>query len=114
VVRRAAVDFLAQLPNEDVDRAIPVGVPPSPERLEELVSRDDPAAIGASACKSRNSVGVRSTLSPPTNACTTDGSIRSSSIPIASPRSAVTGRAPRRAAARTRATSSSIENGFTM
>ena len=41
----------------------------------------------ASACSSRNSVGVSSALSPSTYACTFAGSIVSSSISIRSPRS---------------------------
>jgi hypothetical protein len=60
-----------------------------------------------------NSVGVSSTLRPSTNACTSRGSMRSSSITISSPRSTVAGREARRAAAPTRATSSFIENGLT-
>ena len=65
-------------------------------------------------CSRRNSVGVRSTLSPSTNAWTTrrvDPQLLD--LDRVAALDAIDGRAPRRAAARTRATSSSIENGFT-
>src|SRR2546423_8643926 len=45
VARRAAVDLLPHLADEDVDRSVAVRLAPAPHALEELVARDDPAAL---------------------------------------------------------------------
>jgi hypothetical protein len=45
VPRCAAVDLLSQPPDEDVDRAVSSRLPPSPELLQQLVARDDAAAV---------------------------------------------------------------------
>src|SRR5207302_4069643 len=42
---RAAVDLLAQTADEDVDGAVAVRLAPTPELLQQLVAREDPAAV---------------------------------------------------------------------
>src|SRR2546423_2396261 len=43
VVRRAAVDLLPHLADEDVDRAVAAGLSTAPHAPQELVARDDAA-----------------------------------------------------------------------
>src|SRR5947208_12747284 len=45
VPRRAAVDLLAHLADEDVDGAVAVRLAPAPDALEQLVARDHPPAL---------------------------------------------------------------------
>src|SRR5438105_1847166 len=45
VPRRAAVDLLAHLADEDVDGAVAVGLAPAPDALEELVAGHDAASL---------------------------------------------------------------------
>src|SRR5204862_7000577 len=45
VPRRAAVDLLAHLADEDVDGAVAPRLPAAPHALEQLVPRDDAAAL---------------------------------------------------------------------
>src|ERR687888_579435 len=45
VPRRAAVDLLAHLADEDVDGAVAVRLAPAPNALQQLVARDHPAAL---------------------------------------------------------------------
>src|SRR2546423_2918693 len=45
VPRRAAVDLLAHLADEDVDGAVAVRLAPAPDALEQLVARHDAAAL---------------------------------------------------------------------
>src|SRR5207237_9602081 len=42
---RAAVDLVAQAAHEHVDGPVAVGLAPAPELLQELVARDDAAAL---------------------------------------------------------------------
>jgi hypothetical protein len=106
---RATIDFVAQLPHEHVDRAIARALPPPPDPLHQLLSRDD-APMLLRECIEEPELSRRQVR---TFACTSRGSISSSSSSIASPRVSSCARTPRRAAARTRATSSCIENGLT-
>ena len=43
--RRAGVDLLAELADEDVDRAVTVGRAPAPDPLEQLVARQYAAGL---------------------------------------------------------------------
>src|SRR4029078_4603816 len=45
VPRRAAVDLLAELADEDVDRPVPVGRAAAPDALQQLVARQDPTGL---------------------------------------------------------------------
>src|SRR2546421_8541110 len=45
VPRRAAVDLLAHLADEDVDGAVAVRLAPAPDALQKLVARHDPPAL---------------------------------------------------------------------
>ena len=45
MARRDPVDLLPQAADEHVDRAVAMGLAPAPDLLQQLVARDDPAAI---------------------------------------------------------------------
>ncbi len=45
MTRRASVDLLAQPPHEDVDGAVAVTLTATPQALQQLVARDDPAPL---------------------------------------------------------------------
>src|SRR5262249_6063117 len=53
VPRRGAVDLVAELPDEDVYRAVAIRVSPAPERLKELVPGDDAPALGGERVQER-------------------------------------------------------------
>ena len=113
MARRAAVDLLAQLADEHVDRPVAVGGAASPDALQQLVSGQDAARVERERVDEPElgrgqfgtlAVDVRLHV-PRVEAELLDHDL------LASTRSCA--RVPRRAAAPTRATSSFIENGFT-
>ena len=59
----AAVDLLAELADEDVDRAVAVRLAAAPDSLQQLVARHDPVRARAPACRAagtRSASGRRS------------------------------------------------------
>jgi hypothetical protein len=110
VLRGAAIDLVPQAPDEHVDGAVSVRFPASPDLLQKLIAGDNPPAFER-CCARAGTVGVSRALAS-TNAWTSRGSIGLLDL-VGSPRGASSLRVARLEAARTRATSSFIENGLT-
>ena len=113
VARRPPVDLLAELADEDVDRAIAIAMAPTPDPLHELVAGDDLAGVHAERVQElelgrrepdRDAVDVRLDV-----ARVDQQLLEVEGVAARGRRSA--GAAP--AATRTRATSSAMASGFT-
>ena len=110
---RAAVDLVAELPHEDVDRAVAVAVAPAPDPLHQLVARDDPAGLERERVEKPELHRRQLGAGPVDERLDVVGIDRQLLELSESPRASIAGRVPRLAAARIRASSSRIANGLT-
>ena len=113
VLRRVAIDLLPQPADEDVDRAVAVGLTAAPDLLQQLVARDDAATVERERVEEPE-LGRREpdalAVDERLHLARVDAELLDLDRVAAA---LLAGRTPRRAAAPTRATSSRIENGFT-
>ena len=110
--RRQLVELLAQLADEDVDRAVAVRHRVAPHALVDLLARDHLAAGAGEQLSSSNSRRVKSPLVPRTKAWKRSGRISTSPTVTASARASRWNARARRTTASTRAITSSGWHGF--
>ena len=113
-VSGAAVHLFAQLTHENVDRPVAAGQPAAPDPLEELVPREHPSLVEGERVEEPELGGRQldvHAVNIRLEALRVDHELLDLEKPP--PRLASCARTPRRAATRTRATSSFIEKGFT-